>query len=281
MSTAAVVDDHFSEILDRATGVAAGFDVFVEGDQIEGTDDSDDAVVDLALATLSELPQGSPWFMWVHLFGPHVPSTKHPNTPSFGEGLVAEYDHEIHFVDEQIDRLLEGALARAPGAAYIVTADHGESLFANNRMHGFSLSDDEIHVPLIVGGEGIPATRVAAPVSTVDIVPTVLALTQTPMPDYLDGRSLLTDLGDARMLFSDAWRYNYDGSLAMELVGAFDATAKFVHSRRDNVVVMTDYAHPERSSEEAAQGVELRRYVDAVQEYLRAGPLMTSWSYRP
>jgi arylsulfatase A-like enzyme len=48
-----------------------------------------------------------------------------------------------------------------------------------------------VRVPLIFRGQGIPATRVGgAPVSLVDVVPTVLDLLALPAPDGLDGRSL-------------------------------------------------------------------------------------------
>ena len=272
MTTAAVVDDRFSELLDPSTGIAEGFEVFVEGDQIKGRD-PDDAVVDLALKTLSELPSDRPWLLWVHLFGPHSPSTRHPGTPTFGVGVTAEYDHEIHFVDAQIDRLIDGALARDPGAAYLVTADHGETLLPNDRMHGFSLADEVIHVPLIMGGEGLPAGRVETPVSTVDIVPTILELTNTQAPEYLDGRSLRSDERETRFLFSDTWRYRYDGALLMEMVGTLDDAATLVHSRTDNTWGLFDPEHPDREPEEVAATVDVQRYVSAMEGYLQAGPL--------
>ncbi|HWB78365.1 MAG TPA: sulfatase-like hydrolase/transferase, partial [Nannocystaceae bacterium] len=108
MTTAAIVDDRFSELLDPSVGTAIGFDEFVDADQIRGRD-PDDRVVDLAIATLRGLPRDRPRFVWVHLFGPHSPNTTHEGTPSFGDGIADGYDHEIRFVDAQLDRLLDAA----------------------------------------------------------------------------------------------------------------------------------------------------------------------------
>ena len=277
MSTAAVVDDRFSELLDPSTGLAAGFDVFVEGDEIEGRD-PDDAVVDRAIETLEELSAAQSWFMWVHLFGPHSPSTRHPDSPTFGIGVAAEYDHEIHFVDAQIDRLIDAAIQRDPDVAYILTADHGERLLHSDRMHGFGLTEDEIHVPLVVGGAGLPVGRVGTPVSIVDIVPTIFELTETPAPTYLDGRSLFGEPDEQRLLFSDVWRHRQDGLLLMEMVAAFDGAAKFVFSRTDNAGTLLDPRHPERSPAEVEAAVDSVRYARALHAYLHEGAILSTWS---
>jgi arylsulfatase A-like enzyme len=63
----------------------------------------------------------------------------------------------------------------------IVTADHGEALGENGIFffHGLTVSLDQIHVPLIVKPPAsfhLRPQRLAGPVSTIDILPTVLTM---------------------------------------------------------------------------------------------------------
>jgi len=90
------------------------------------------------------------------------------------------YDGEIHFVDAQIGRVLTALQADRLVANSVValTADHGEWLGERGRWgHCMSLDDEEIRVPLLVrdrGGQLAGEPRVAAPASTLDLLPTVL-----------------------------------------------------------------------------------------------------------
>lgn len=276
MTTAAVVDDRFSELLDPSVGTSLGFDVFVEGDQVRG-DDPDDAVVDLAIRTMEKLPDDRPWFLWVHLFGPHSPSTHHPGTPSFGSGIAAEYDHEIRFVDTHIGRLVDAAQAQEPSLAFIITADHGETIDERDRRHGFSLKQEIIHVPLLIGGEGIPARRVSTPVSTVDVLPTVMALTHTPGPEYLDGHDILGSVIPPRLLFSDTWHRGSDGRPLFDETATFDAEVKLTYSLTHNAWALSDPSDAERTADEISATVDLERYHAAVRDYLESGAVRTQW----
>lgn len=268
MTTAAVVDDRFSELLDPAYGTGLGFDHFVDADAIEGRD-PDDRVVDLALQTIAGLPKERAAFVWVHLFGPHSPNTHHDGVPDFGPSLADGYDHEIAFVDAQIDRLIEGMLARDPGAAWIVTADHGEVLLAGDRMHGFDLVPEVVRVPLVIGGAGWPAGRDARLVSTVDLVPTILALTDTPAPTYLDGVDLASPPRDDRIVMVDTWHRRFDGALLFDHAGAIDGEHELVLDITRNAWsggrVLGDGAPPATAT--------LDRLRAAIVEYLAAVPL--------
>jgi arylsulfatase A-like enzyme len=76
----------------------------------------------------------------------------------------------------------------------VITADHGESFFEHGRWgHGHDLHAQEVNVPLIFHApiEGVPVKGVLdAPVSLVDVFPTLLDMLGLAMPDDLDGRSL-------------------------------------------------------------------------------------------
>ncbi|QDU69095.1 sulfatase [Engelhardtia mirabilis] len=76
----------------------------------------------------------------------------------------------------------------------VFTADHGESLGERDIWFGHEGTyDNTLRVPLIIGGPGIEGGRVdRAPVSTVDIVPTLLGLLDIEGPEYLPGVDILT-----------------------------------------------------------------------------------------
>jgi len=90
------------------------------------------------------------------------------------------YDGEIQFVDEQIgivfEQLDESGLTKQSIIAVI--SDHGEWLGEQNRWnHCATLREIEVHVPFLMRVNGAPLDgrrRVRAPVSTLDILPTVL-----------------------------------------------------------------------------------------------------------
>ena len=117
----------------------------------------------------------------------------------------------------------------------IIAADHGESLIAGIRQHGLTLEEAVIKIPLIVRAPGWPAKHVKSPVSTLDLVPTILGLTGTPAPKYLDGidiRSIVDAPPDKpRILFSDTWRYDARERMEINYSAAFDGTNKVVIDR--------------------------------------------------
>ncbi len=126
-----------------------------------------------------------PTFVWVHLFDPHGPYTA-TEGPSFFEGaadsslsdleglpvylaesleafsdtdqVVAEYDREVHFADQQIGRLVEAA---GPDTLVVVVGDHGESFGEGGIWfdHGSDLWDHSLRVPLVMAGAGVPVER--------------------------------------------------------------------------------------------------------------------------
>jgi Sulfatase len=125
------------------------------------------------------------------------------------------YDARARHADEAIEALQEGlhAYGLDGNDVQIVTADHGELFedgmnlegeipsFATGERHGayasFELghgnacSEKETDVPLVVAGKGIVPGKPSAPVSGLDILPTLLEEMHLPPPGRLDGRSLL------------------------------------------------------------------------------------------
>jgi arylsulfatase A-like enzyme len=77
----------------------------------------------------------------------------------------------------------------------LITADHGEALGEHDYFfeHGAYLYEPVVRVPLIVAAPGLlPEGKVIDPVTrTIDIMPTLIDLAGLPVPDGLQGRSLV------------------------------------------------------------------------------------------
>jgi arylsulfatase A-like enzyme/Flp pilus assembly protein TadD len=148
-----------------------------------------------------------PFFVWVHLFDPHTPYEPppeylrdHPGDP---------YSGEVAFADAQLGRVLEalGRTGAARRTAVAVLADHGEGLGDHGEAdHGYLLYETTLRIPFLLVAEGriAPGTELAGPASTVDLVPTVLDLLGLPVPEDLEGRSLVgTDAARDRSLYAE------------------------------------------------------------------------------
>jgi arylsulfatase A-like enzyme len=109
---------------------------------------------------------------------------------SVREGLVDYYAH-ITALDEQFGRLvdaLEDAGARED-TVLTYASDHGDCFWSHGRNQKGNPFEEAINVPLIVQWpDEIPAGRVSqAPVSIVDIAPTLLGLADVSVPTEMDG----------------------------------------------------------------------------------------------
>lgn len=97
-----------------------------------------------------------------------------------------------------LDRFMASKLAE--NTLLIITSDHGDGFNEHGTVsHGYTVYNEEIHAPLIIrlppsfaAERGLPLSgREACPASTVDLVPTVLDFIGAPIPEGLDGASLI------------------------------------------------------------------------------------------
>ncbi len=117
-----------------------------------------------------------------------------PNQPlpaADRQALIDGYDNSLAYLDAQIGRLVR-KIESSPGGKntiFVITADHGEAFGEHGAyQHGNDLHWEEIHVPLIVYGAGIPAgKRITAPVPNRKLFSTVIDLAlgnRVPMHAY-------------------------------------------------------------------------------------------------
>lgn len=156
-----------------------------------------------------------PFFLFFHTFEIHPPydydsfvpdSLKHiTEEREYHHNVItdmARYDSGIKYVDRYMGRLvaLLDSLQQLDNTYIVLTSDHGigfsEHLdqYAGDPMHqhGQTLHREEVAVPLIIRGAGIPAgRRVQSVVRTIDIAPTLVKLCGLPVPTGFLGDNLL------------------------------------------------------------------------------------------
>jgi len=113
-----------------------------------------------------------------------------------GNFIVGLYDGEIRHADDGLAALLRALdeTGRAEDTLVLVTSDHGETFYERGIFfdhHG--LYDENLRVPLVCRWPTrLPAgRRVPHLVRHVDLAPTILEAAGVPIPEGLDGRSLL------------------------------------------------------------------------------------------
>ncbi len=117
-----------------------------------------------------------------------------PLPEQFTRTALASYFALVTLTDEHIGRLLS-IVAESPlldNTVIIYLSDHGEMAGQHGIWQKQCFYESSVRVPLIVRGPHLEAgARVNANVSLVDIMPTLLDLAGTPIPEGLRGRSLL------------------------------------------------------------------------------------------
>jgi len=104
------------------------------------------------------------------------------------------YDAQIRQLDAELGRFVAALrkLELLDETLLVVTSDHGEEFMEHGRLEHFLTTHEEsLRVPLLLRGPGVPAgRRVSAPVSSVDLAPTLLALAGVDAPVAFDGLDL-------------------------------------------------------------------------------------------
>ena len=149
--------------------------------------------IDRALGWLDK-QSGKPFFLWVHLYDPHMP---YRPPPSFREKYKGRpYDREIAYVDQELGRLFDGVHRKSAQTLIAVLSDHGESLGEHGEYsHGIFLYDATMRIAFMLSGPGIPAgLRVRDQARTIDFLPTILELMGGKASAEVQGASLLPSL---------------------------------------------------------------------------------------
>jgi arylsulfatase A-like enzyme len=110
------------------------------------------------------------------------------------EKIRALYDGGLAYNDAQIALFVEELKRRYPPDEILVilTSDHGEELFEHDSvLHGYTLYEDQLHIPLIFWWPGRLEPRVVdMPTSNVDLHETLRDIVGAPHSGLGDGSSL-------------------------------------------------------------------------------------------
>lgn len=254
-----------------------------------------DTSVDIALEWIDEWDRDEPFFLMLHLFDAHrhydAPepargtftdrfADRYENMDSLESRLQAEgagdlefhmaaYDEEILWLDREVARFVEALRERGIWDRSLValTADHGEAFREHGVLaHGASLFNEVLRVPMILWGPEIPGRRWKGPVSTVDIVPTLLDRVGVEAPPELPGISLYGLFEDGelprRLLFAE------NDLMVADHVAVISWPLKLIHDFDNEISLLFDMerdpeervdltANPDRATRRAVR--ELRR----------------------
>ncbi|MDP6605773.1 MAG: sulfatase [Dehalococcoidia bacterium] len=208
-------------------GLDHGFDTYVylrerKTDEIHVQSDE---LNERALGWLEARDVDRPFFLYLHSVDPHDPYTPRSpfrerfietqqfpelatlrnlfrtpaadrDVPALSQELTALYDAEIAFNDHHFGELIRWLKANAlyEQTLLLVMSDHGEAFYEHGRWgHGNSLYQELISVPLLVKlpGQVGAGLVIDEPAQHVDAMPTILDLLDIPIPDAVQGRSLL------------------------------------------------------------------------------------------
>ena len=236
----------------KITGMAAGFSVWSEPSVKKVT--GEDTTRRVLKWLDAGVPQ--PFMLWVHYFDTHSPyEPPHPydtmyqtddaleaymakrrisdtapkryRKPRGEEGVrikdsrqdINHYDGELRHVDDQINRVFDALRRKGvwDRLAIVVTSDHGEGLGQHGRVEHAHIWGEQLHVPLLMRVPGRAHARIAEPLSSVDVLPTFLAMVPgVPADEFLSqcaGRAVLAGAGTSSPIYAQMPRSTNTGKV--------------------------------------------------------------------
>lgn len=177
-------------------------------------------VTDHAKGWLDKKPQ-APFFLLVHYMDPHDPYMEIPYNghgvarvtnpdppPAQAPEMHKLYQENVGYLDEHLAKLWARLkeLGLYDNTMIAFTADHGEEFQEHHGWwHGTTLYQEGVHVPLILKlpHQANAGTRVAEPVRTLDIAPTMVTATANKPPAPFQGVDLISSAAQAKPLFAE------------------------------------------------------------------------------
>jgi membrane-anchored protein YejM (alkaline phosphatase superfamily) len=189
----------------------------------------DDEMLRRARSWVSRSDRHRPVFLFLFFFGTHFdyfyPPRSAVHAPAWdGQGsfratsaptaqIVNRARNAAYEVDWKLEEFLQWYEAeRGRRPLVLFTGDHGEEFREHGRIgHGSDVTNEQIHTPMVVVGEGAPRGRFDAPTSHTDLVPTLFNLLgDTNAPErYSDGVPLHAATRDRFVLATVGWEPTY------------------------------------------------------------------------
>jgi arylsulfatase A-like enzyme len=181
--------------------------------------------------------------------------------------VEAMYDASVAFADEEIGRLLEHLPEET---LVVITGDHGEEFREHGGfLHGHTVYEELVHVPLLVTGPGICSDRTNDElVSHVDIGPTIAELAGIPGFDDASGRSLSASLLRGRSSRRSAPVFSILEVGESKVIGVRRDSWKLVYDDVNERATLFDLSTDpgELQDVAAAEPRVLRKFIDAIRD---------------
>jgi len=270
-------------VLDSRWGLDQGFDYYFDNFDLtkykkvslDAVQRRGDEVLTEAYKWLDENKQQK-FFAWIHLYDPHTPyDPPEPYKTEYGGRPFGLYDGEIAYVDQLMGEFRQYMEENGlwENTLIIFTSDHGESLGEHKEnAHGFFIYDSAVRVPLIIRfpQAKLSGRRITNQVRSVDLMPTVLGLAGSAIPDSVQGESLLPILlgdekEDMRLAYSETYWPNYHYGWS-ELKSVRKGQTKFISAPKPELYdVWQDPGElTNMVNARASLGNELQRELDAL-----------------
>jgi membrane-anchored protein YejM (alkaline phosphatase superfamily) len=189
----------------------------------------DETMLATAEAFVAKADPSRPIFLFLFFFGTHFnyfhDEVDRVHLPQWdGADLLkatrapgGEIQNRARNAAHKVDRILDGFLTRFEGARgrpplVVFTGDHGEEFRQKGNLgHGSAVTSEQIHVPAVWLGPGVPKGRFDAPTSHADVVPTLLSLLGDEHPPslYADGQSMFAAPQDRFVTSTVGWEPRY------------------------------------------------------------------------
>lgn len=186
-----------------------------------------DAMADAAIRYIDNRDDEQPFFLFLSFLEPHHQNRvdDYPPPPGYRERYtgrwmppdlaalggsahrhVGGYYGMVKRLDEALGRIMDAltSLGLADDTIVLFTSDHGCHFRTRNAEYKRSCHDASIHVPGVFWGPGFDGGgRVDHLISLIDLPPTLLDAAGLPVPDEMDGKSLLPLLQDRQAPWQD------------------------------------------------------------------------------
>ncbi len=212
-----------------------GFDLLLDGSELYGGKQEgfrwavDDRLA--AQRAIDWIGSGSnPFFLTLFLAATHHPY-KLPGgiEPAFtGSGAISEYLSCAKYIDDRIGEILDSLRARGllEQTIVVLVGDHGEAFGQHaNSSHSADVYEESVRVPFYIYNPKLfpqPAV-IDRPGSLVDIMPTLVDLTELASEPDTDGRSLFARDPQSRLIF-------FSSHLGKNRYGLVDGPFKYIES---------------------------------------------------
>jgi len=138
-----------------------------------------DEVFNLAVAAIDNLAEGERFLCFLPLMDVHNDLWKKEDGLDFGDSPRDLYDNNLSYLDKAFQRFVtwlrkKGIYERT---VILFTSDHGEQFWEHGAsLHGHTLYEEEIRIPLILLAHGMRARIDDVPVIAADMAPTFAEL---------------------------------------------------------------------------------------------------------